>query len=64
MNFVVAALILARYRELCSLATYSEYGETCTEIDYSECPIEPNYEAESDVFWLFQVSPQVIFSFS
>ena len=55
MNFVVAALILARFHEISSLAACSEScGDTLTDADFNQSSGSPNYEAESDIFWLFQ----------
>lgn len=57
MNFVVAALILARYHEISPLATCADWSDINIDVDYDIGAFEPpNYKAESDVFWLFQVS--------
>jgi hypothetical protein len=57
MNFVVAALILARFHDLSALAASSELDEDTWPPSSPEASEEyvPNYEAEADVFWLFQV---------
>jgi hypothetical protein len=71
MNFVVAALILARFHELSTIAAASELNEDAWPPPSPEQVEEyvPNYQAEADVFWLFQVasrwphcSPHTVFS--
>lgn len=58
MNFVVAALIVGRFHDLSSLAASSELDEEEMLQRTPETLEEyvPNYEAEADIFWLFQVA--------
>jgi hypothetical protein len=56
MNFVVAALILARFHDLSPLAASSESANVDSIPPDTTSPLgSPDPEVESEIFWLFQV---------
>jgi hypothetical protein len=55
MNFVVAALILARFHDLSPLAASSESADLTVSQAALRTVDTLNFEAESEIFWLFQV---------